>query len=681
MIEFFKTLLKRSEFLPIVMAAFLSSQNQIAAQEFANTISFTRGALWHAFNLAQECEPMADWQRKTYGLDWPGYRTDEVKQDIGGSYSYLVAGGFFITALTDTGSVWGCDNFATHGTTVGTAGAEFRYLISRDENDELIHRRKFSNGENYWLLTDPREAEDVIVTQWEINGEWFQPWDNQNIPVKVRRTARQWSGSKADENYIITEYSIKNTQRRNDLKGVYLLFTWAVGPTHRGWNLTFPNLPAGARNTHSSYDPQNRQVVCWAGDYTDTPGVNESFDYFEHLEYDPVENRNVIRPEFLAPGYTGIKFLYISPDSLGRENTINGFAWSAASPSQDHSGPFLGVAGLDNKYDAMANPLLLSEAFQNPDDPRMGQNRLYVNFSLGPFNLARREADSVKVVVAEFVGGMRYEEAFGGGATAQTVKQRGDSAVAYLSDRIRFNYDHNYTVPMPPPGPSFTIRTNETSVGNIIEFDNSIESINDPHQGTPDVVGYHIYRSGRYSFGPWEKIATLPVRDSRYYSPEEQKYVYLDARVALGYGYYYSVTSFDSGQDSWAINSAVSVPSLESSIYANRKSAPFYTRLLATDKLDEVTVVPNPFYRSSGFALAGDLKRIQFEGLPARCTIRIYTLRGDLIKTIEHQDSESGIASWNQISENGLYVKSGMYFYVVTSSEGETVKGKFAIIN
>ncbi len=653
----------------------------LLAQNFSNTLSFTRGSLWHAFNLAQECEPMADWQRKTYGLDWPGYRTDEVKQDIGGSYSYLVAGGFYLTALTDTGTVWGWDNFATHGTDVGTAGAEFRYLISRDDNGELIHRHKFPNGENYWLLSDPREAEDVIETQWEINGEWFQPWDNQNMPVKVRRTARQWSGSKADQNYIITEYVIKNIQRRNDLKGVYLLFTWAVGPNHRGWNLTFPNLPAGARNTHARFDAAKKQIVCWAGDYTDTPGEDESYDYFEHLEYDPVENRNRVRPEFLAPGYTGIRFLYISPDSLGRENTINGFAFSAASPSQDHSGPFLGVAGLDNKYDAMADPLLLSEAFTDPNDPRMGQNRLYLNFSLGPFNLARREADSARIVIAEFVGGMSYEEASGGNATADMIRQKGDSAVAYLSDRVLFNYEHEYTVPMPPPGPSFTIRTNEQTVGNIIEFDNSVESINDPHQGSPDVAGYNIYRSGRYSFGPWEKIATIPVGDPEYFDATQQKYVYLDSRVALGYGYYYSVTSFDTGHDSWAVDPSVTVPPLESSVHANRRIEPFYTRLLPAEDLKEVVVVPNPFYRSSGFALAGDVKRIQFEGLPPSCTIRIYTLRGDLVKTIDHQDTASGIASWNQISDNGLYVKSGMYFYVIESSSGETIKGKFAIIN
>ncbi len=125
-----------------------------------------------------------------------------------------------------------------------------------------------------------------------------------------------------------------------------------------------PNLPPGARNTHSDYDNSEKLLVSWAGDFTATPVIDESFDFFLHNYYDPVLKQTRQRPEFLAPGFLGIKFLYISADSNGVENKINGFAWSAASPSQDHSGPYLGVVGLDSKYEAMANPLLLSEAFR-----------------------------------------------------------------------------------------------------------------------------------------------------------------------------------------------------------------------------------------------------------------------------------------------------------------------------
>lgn len=664
----------------LLFISLMSITSSVFAQTY--TIELKRGKLWHAFYLSQECEPMADWQRKTYGLDWPGFDTEEVKQNIGGSNSYLKAGGFFITAKDDTGAVWGWDNFATHGTEVGFEGDQFRYLVSRDEFDRPIHRLKWQNGENYWLQTDAFEAEQVIESQWEINGAWFQPWDNQNIPVEVKRTVRHWSGSQADENYFIIEYRIRNIQRRNTLKGVYLLFTYALSPNHRGWNLTFPNYPAGARNTHSTYDPETKTLVAWAGDFRATPGEDESFDFFEHIIYDPINDRNTFEPEFVVPGFLGIKFLYISPDSTGIENHINGFAWSAAAPSSDHSGPFLGVSGLENKYVAMADPLMLSEAFNNPNDERMGQNRIYANFSLGPFDIPRR--DSITVIVAEFVGGLNYEDAIREDMTIEKIRAAGDSAVDYLTDRIDFNYQHNYTVPMPPPAPAFTVTPYEIAgeVGNVIKFDTSVEDIPDPHQGDTDIAGYRIYRSGNLPFGPWEKIADIAVGDDAFFNSDSEKYIYVDTDVPLGYGFYYSVTSYDQGHVSWAVDPAYQVPPLESSIFANRTKTPFYTTLNPTESsLADVTVVPNPFYRSSGFQIAGDVKLIQFVNLSEQCTIRIFTVRGDLVKTIHHDNPASGVEFWNQISDYGQYVKSGMYFYHVTNPQGEQQKGKFAIIN
>jgi hypothetical protein len=72
--------------------------------------------------------------------------------------------------------------------------------------------------------------------------------------------------------------------------------------------------------------------------------------------------------------------------------------------------------------------------------------------------------------------------------------------------------------------------------------------------------------------------------------------------------------------------------------------------------------MPNPFYRSSGFEVAGDIKNIQLVNLSEECTIRIYTVRGDLVKTIHHNNPFSGVATWNQISDYEQYVKSGIYF-------------------
>jgi len=52
--------------------------------------------------------------------------------------------------------------------------------------------------------------------------------------------------------------------------------------------------------------------------------------------------------------------------------------------------------------------------------------------------------------------------------------------------------------------------------------------------------------------------------------------------------------------------------------------------------------------------------RLAFYGLPGFCTIRIYTERGDLVETIDHQDG-SGDELWSSITEARQIIVSGLY--------------------
>lgn len=104
------------------------------------------------------------------------------------------------------------------------------------------------------------------------------------------------------------------------------------------------------------------------------------------------------------------------------------------------------------------------------------------------------------------------------------------------------------------------------------------------------------------------------------------------------------------------------------------------------DVLDEIQVVPNPYVAASILesqpALSGRGERIiRFTNLPAQCTISIYTVNGDLVRTLRHDGLSDGTVRWDLKSKDGLEVAFGLYVYHVDAPGiGEHV-GKFAIIN
>ncbi|MDD5582305.1 MAG: hypothetical protein PHS99_03715 [Candidatus Marinimicrobia bacterium] len=673
----------------------------IAIPSQGQIIKLDRGRLWHSFHHAQECSPLSDWQRMSEGLDWPGYEPTELNENLGGTYTHLVAGGIYLTALKplkdasnqtyfDPDSVLGWMDFALNGDRNTSWVQGQQPFVARE------HYKKWPKGENYWGMTDPFEAEEVIYTYLEKDPQYDDSkTENKKFNVSIKREVRQWSGSKIDQDYVIVRYVIKSlrSERRVGLDSAYILLTYALSPNQRGWAYTYPSYRAGARNTHSRWNEEERLLLAWAGDFTLNPQKDDSWDPYESYQYSAIENLERPITEYMAPGMIGIKLLEVSPNDGPDPNKIR-FTWSAGPPDSDYQGPFTAVAGMKNKYDAIKDPSLLYDAFDDTNSVLMGQSRLYANFSFGPYSLRGGGGDSIVIVVGQFVGGIPYSKTmintFDPNEQVEKVREieaAADSAAKFLNDRLEFNYTHNFTVPLPPPAPPFTVEPDTTSgsVANYILFDGSLDTIPDPQQNVVDLAGYRIYKSKKYPFGPWEMIADFSVKDQKVWKAEQQKYVYKDTQVAMGYGYYYAVTAYDNGHDSWIVDPTVSVPPLESSLYANRTKKPFYSTLVPIKEtkgtLDNVVVVPNPFYVTSGFDREGDVKNIQFVNLPPICTIRIFTVKGNLVKTIHHNNSSSGVALWNQISDNEQYVKSGLYFYHIEDEHGNTTRGKFAIIN
>ncbi len=105
-------------------------------------------------------------------------------------------------------------------------------------------------------------------------------------------------------------------------------------------------------------------------------------------------------------------------------------------------------------------------------------------------------------------------------------------------------------------------------------------------------------------------------------------------------------------------------------------------------------VYPNPYrvdakYEDGGYEnrkgniIPDRARLIHFGNLPRVCKIKVYSLDGDHIGTIDHNFPEGGPESmhdwWNLVSRSGLAVESGLYYWVVESTT-RTQIGKLVIL-
>ncbi|MDP3149419.1 MAG: hypothetical protein Q8N83_09865 [Ignavibacteria bacterium] len=108
----------------------------------------------------------------------------------------------------------------------------------------------------------------------------------------------------------------------------------------------------------------------------------------------------------------------------------------------------------------------------------------------------------------------------------------------------------------------------------------------------------------------------------------------------------------------------------------------------AKNDLDRIKVVPNPYVvthegesRLSSTQTSGRGEReIRFTRIPPGSKISIFTVRGELVKTLSHSDLFVGDVYWNLRTEENLDVAFGVYVFVVDAPGVGTKIGKFALI-
>jgi hypothetical protein len=116
--------------------------------------------------------------------------------------------------------------------------------------------------------------------------------------------------------------------------------------------------------------------------------------------------------------------------------------------------------------------------------------------------------------------------------------------------------------------------------------------------------------------------------------------------------------------------------------------------------LKDIRVVPNPYYGRSTYQASLFDKQVKFINLPAACTIKIFTVAGDLVQTIKHTDLSnnnrvnynpldlfgtpsalnSSVEVWNLQNAGGKFVASGMYIALIDAPGAGKKMLKFAVI-
>lgn len=279
-----------------------------------------------------------------------------------------------------------------------------------------------------------------------------------------------------------------------------------------------------------------------------------------------------------------------------------------------------------------------------------------------------------------------------------------------------------FVLPVPPDRPQTRIVANDNRI-EVYWSDNAEFSI-DPISKRQDFEGYRLYKTAvgfevqntqtliqqLKLVGEWdvpgnglnydrgfegirlETPVTFEGDTTEYY------YKYTFENVANGWQHVVALTAYDTGDE---VNNLIS---LESAPLANLRRV--FPGKPANDDFSngDPFVYPNPYYARAdweGVSSFEEDRKLYFANLPERCEIRVYTLSGDLVDVIQHDENydgsdarwfetysdpnqtvfSGGEHAWDLLSQDTQIIARGIYLFVVIDQDtGEKKRGKFVVI-
>jgi hypothetical protein len=388
-----------------------------------------------------------------------------------------------------------------------------------------------------------------------------------------------------------------------------------------------------------------------------------------------------------VPYWVGLRFLGtrgLAEDTTTRKLSFSAWNWAPGKSWQDED---------PERYPFMSTGLIQST---DADSLQPVTGDPVELFSVGPFPLIYR--DSTVTADFAFVGGS-------GGAGG------GDPRDIQLNSKFaQFAYDNNYKLPVPPPSPRFAVVARDTALD--FYWDNESESAYDVTSPDPrDFEGYRVYigedpdtlaRVAQFdaagdtaSFNTGFDAVTLP--DTVVVDTVVARYRFTVGGLRNGFKYYCAVTAFDLGNSQ--------IYPLESGFSQNRRLAVPGPRPGERPESGP-TVFPNPYRVEARWDQGRNVRDhyLWFSNLPGRCTIRIYTLAGDLLFEKEfdgdtyHGEGVRGVYDpatslgkpvlsgttfgWDLLTRQGQAIAAGLYLYSVEDHTrgNKHYVGKFLVV-
>ncbi len=492
---------------------------------------------------------------------------------------------------------------------------------------------------------------------------WNHPWYNSVIlwAFVVRNT-----GGRIDSAYI-------------GLNGSYEFYAdfqpfggWATGGEEGDDRLWFDSnrmLIYGTDGNGHEIDPNGNDVgadnIAWAGVTVLKIQANGHDTTINKLDlYDGLRNFNTV----MENGIWDSLFYYANLMNVDDPDDPDGDGFD--------QGPY------DNNDDGIGDDDF--KGFNPNLDPAQQYAYPYFTIGFGPFTMEPGEVDTF--IVATVFGQNRAD------------LMKNTDAVIVLAN-------NQFSVPLPPPQPHVRAEVGDRYVkliwGTESEADTNFEGyliyrstdggntwgdrvITDEHGSVVAYVPYAQYDladgiRGAHPRAPWfwmgDDTGLDPITEVDS-ATGETLHVFVDDNVVNGMKYIYYVAAYS--KDTSLPAPLANTPASDPNIPNDNTVLVIPSVGVAIGSFDSVRVVPNPYIVSAGWETSPGEERIDFAGLPERCTIYIYNASGDLVRRIEHDGGAR--ESWDLLNKDGQQVAPGLYFYVITSDIG-TVRGKLAIVH